>query len=172
VISTLIKNIMMAQGLTQKETADLLNTSIDRIKSLASGRTKNFTIEESQILVRELGIRAEWLITGEGDMFVENELPENLSIDENMLLSAYRNASFSEKKKILQHAMLDKKAIVDGAVNQSNNTISGQQIGSNNEQTNKFNNGSSFDQNIQGDVKIKSKGKRSQAAFNISNNEK
>ena len=66
---------MVAQGLTQKETADLLNTSLDRIKSLASGRTKNFTLEESQILVKELGVRAEWLITGEGDMFIQNKLP-------------------------------------------------------------------------------------------------
>ena len=52
------------------------------------------------------------------------------------------------------------------------NVVNGQLVGDNNEQTNNFNNGSSADQNIQGDVKIKSKGKRSQAGFNISNNEK
>ena len=48
----------------------------------------------------------------------------------------------------------------------------GKQVGDKNKQTITFNNGASTDQNIQGDVKIKSKGKRSQAGFNISNNEK
>ena len=150
-ISTLIKNIMVAQGLTQKETADLLNTSLDRIKSLASGRTKNFTLEESQILVKELGVRAEWLITGEGDMFVQNELPENLSIDEHMLLSAYRDASFLEKKKILQCAMSDKKVATESVVNQPIHTGSGDQLNAKKQKVDKRSRVNNFNGGFGGD---------------------
>ncbi len=127
VISTLIKNIMTAQGLTQKEMAEVLNTSLDRIKSLATGRTKNFTIEESQILVKKLGIRAEWLVTGEGDMYLESKLPDNLSIDEEMLLDAYRNANVLDKKKILSFT-LGKNDATNSVVNRPLHTGSGDQL--------------------------------------------
>ena len=124
-ISSLIKKIMVAQGLTQKEMADLLETSVDRIKSLSSGRTKNFTIEESQILVKTVGIRAEWLITGEGDMFIEQDLPADLSVDEQILLQTYREASFLEKKKIFADVMgqnKEAKSLVNNPVNSGNGT--------------------------------------------------
>ena len=54
-------------------------------------------------------------------------------------------------------------------ISQPMHTGSGDQY---NAETQNFDNRSPVGQNIQGDVKIKSKGKRSQAAFNISNNEK
>ncbi len=54
-------------------------------------------------------------------------------------------------------------------VNHNSSIVHGDQY---NAQTQNFDNKSSTGQNIQGDVKIKSKGKRSQAAFSISNNEK
>lgn len=108
-ISTLVKKIMVAQGLNQREMADLLETSVDRIKSLSSGRTKNFTIEESQILVKVVGIRAEWLITGEGEMFSEQFLPSDLSVDEQLLLQTYRDAPVLEKKKIFADVMRKNK---------------------------------------------------------------
>ena len=54
-------------------------------------------------------------------------------------------------------------------ISQPMHTGSGDQY---NAETQNFDNRSPVGQNIQGDVKIKSKGKHSQAAFNISNNEK
>ena len=168
-ISTLIKKIMIAQGLTQKEMADLLETSVDRIKSLSSGRTKNFTIEESQILVKVVGIRAEWLITGEGDMFVEQHLPSELTVDEQILLQAYRDASVIDKKKIFADVIGGSSTTAPRVLNKPVHKGSGNQYDA---QTQNFDNKSSAGQNIQGDVKIKSKGKHSQAGFNISNNEK
>ncbi|MEX5365682.1 helix-turn-helix transcriptional regulator [Acinetobacter haemolyticus] len=136
-ISTLVKKIMVAQGLTQKEMADLLETSVDRIKSLSSGRTKNFTIEESQILVKTVGIRAEWLITGEGEMFTEQDLPADLSIDEQILLQAYRDASVLEKKKIFADIIGQNKT-TKSVANNHKNSVKGQQIGNNNQQHNHF----------------------------------
>ncbi|HCA5292488.1 TPA: helix-turn-helix transcriptional regulator [Acinetobacter baumannii] len=133
-ISTLVKKIMIAQGLTQKEMADLLETSVDRIKSLSSGRTKNFTLEESQILVKVVGIRAEWLITGEGEMFVQHELPSGLSVDEQILLQTYRDASVLEKKRIFAN-VLGQNTATKNVVKNKDNTVQSQQVGDNNHQT-------------------------------------
>jgi transcriptional regulator with XRE-family HTH domain len=150
VISTLLKNIMVAQGLTQKEMAEVLNTSVDRIKSLATGRTKNFTIEESQILVKNLGIRAEWLITGEGDMYLENQLPGNLTLDEEMLLDAYRQANVLEKKKILGFAF-GKKETTTSVVNQPAHAGSGDQLNAKKQKVDKRSRVNNFNGGFGGD---------------------
>lgn len=149
-ISTLLKNIMVAQGLTQKEMAEVLNTSVDRIKSLATGRTKNFTIEESQILVKNLGIRAEWLITGEGDMYVEKNVPDNLTIDEEMLLDAYRHANILKKKKILSFS-LDKNDATENVVNQPAHTGSGDQFNAKKQKVDKRSRVNNFNGGFGGD---------------------
>lgn len=150
VISTLLKDIMVAQGLTQKEMAEVLNTSVDRIKSLATGRTKNFTIEESQILVKNLGIRAEWLITGEGDMYVEKNVPNNLTIDEEMLLDAYRHANVLKKKKILSFS-LDKNDATENVVNQPIHTGSGDQFNAKKQKVDKRSRVNNFNGGFGGD---------------------
>lgn len=141
---------MVAQGLTQKEMAEVLNTSVDRIKSLATGRTKNFTIEESQILVKNLGIRAEWLITGEGDMYVEKNVPDNLTIDEEMLLDAYRHANILKKKKILSFS-LDKNDATENVVNQPAHTGSGDQFNAKKQKVDKRSRVNNFNGGFGGD---------------------
>lgn len=64
-----MKILMRESGLTQKALAELLGVSLDRVKSLTSGRVQKLTREESEALVKKLHIRAEWLVTGEGPMF-------------------------------------------------------------------------------------------------------
>jgi transcriptional regulator with XRE-family HTH domain len=68
VISSLFKKIMKECGLQQKALADLLGVSIDRVKSLTSGRVGKLTREESEALIKKLNIRGDWLATGEGPM--------------------------------------------------------------------------------------------------------
>lgn len=72
-ISSLLKQVMKTLGLTQADLAEVLEVSIDRVKSLTSGRVKKLTREESQLLVDKLEIRAEWLITGEGPMLQDDD---------------------------------------------------------------------------------------------------
>lgn len=73
-------------------------------------------------------------------------------------------------KRIEFDAPVEKEnKVTSSFINQPSHTGSGNQY---NAETQNFDNRSSVGQNIQGDVKIKSKGKHSQAAFNISNNEK
>lgn len=73
VIDALLKKVMRECKLRQPELAEVLGTSLDRVKSLTSGRVKNLTREESEALIGKLDIRADWLITGEGPMFQYDE---------------------------------------------------------------------------------------------------
>lgn len=68
-LKTQIKLVMKAQGLKQKDLAEVLGVSLDRIKNLTSGRASKLSREEGEALIRKLNVRAEWLATGEGPMF-------------------------------------------------------------------------------------------------------
>ena len=156
---------MIAQDLTQKELADLLNTTVDRIKSLATDRAKNFSIEESRILIKNLGISAEWLVTGEGGMYVETELPTGLSVDEEMLLSAYRDMSIVKRKELLK-AVMSGGFATTSVVNHPVNTGSGTQ-----NNAKKINiHPTKKDGGTRKNVKISATGESSQAGFKITNN--
>lgn len=60
---------MKEKGFKQVDLAELMGVSLDRVKSLTSGKTKNLKQEEAQALVKKLHIRGDWLATGEGPMF-------------------------------------------------------------------------------------------------------
>ena len=45
-----------------------MGVSLDRVKSLTSGKVKNLKREESEALIKKLHIRGDWLATGEGPM--------------------------------------------------------------------------------------------------------
>lgn len=65
----LVKRLMEECNLRQVDLAGVLEVSIDRVKSLSSGKVKSFTREEGEKLIRKLNIRAEWLATNEGPVF-------------------------------------------------------------------------------------------------------
>jgi DNA-binding Xre family transcriptional regulator len=65
----LVKRLMEECNLRQVDLAEVLEVSIDRVKSLSSGKVKAFTRDEGEKLIRKLNIRAEWLATNEGPIF-------------------------------------------------------------------------------------------------------
>lgn len=68
-LSEQVKQIMAACGLKQKDLAELLGVPLHRVKSLSSGKVQNFDREEVKALVEKLHLSANWIATGEGDMF-------------------------------------------------------------------------------------------------------
>lgn len=68
VISSLLKAVMKEFGLHQVGLADAMGVSLDRVKSLTSGKVKNLKREEGEALIKKLHIRGDWLATGEGPM--------------------------------------------------------------------------------------------------------
>jgi hypothetical protein len=68
-ISSLLKEVMSACGLKQKDLGDVLQVPLDRVKSLTSGKVKKLNPDETRRLVQTLNLSAHWLATGEGPMF-------------------------------------------------------------------------------------------------------
>jgi transcriptional regulator with XRE-family HTH domain len=74
-IKSLIKELMKALNLRQVDLAEGLGVKLDRVKSITSGKVRNLTREETEALINKYHVRAEWLATGKGPMFLtENEL--------------------------------------------------------------------------------------------------
>lgn len=127
-ISTLFNKIRTANNFDLQEIADLMGISLDRAKNLSTGRVKKFKPKEMQVLVDKLGINSYWLMTGEGNMHGDKSVQGvGLSIDEEMLLSAYREMTALEKKEILQ-LVLAKSSVSEianskGIINSPNSKI-------------------------------------------------
>ena len=68
-ISSLLKQVMAAMALQQKDLAEVLDVPLDRVKSLTSGKVKKLSSDETRRLVQTLNLSAHWLATGEGPMF-------------------------------------------------------------------------------------------------------
>lgn len=79
---------MEAKGLSQKELAEALGVTLDRVKNITSGRVKKLAPMESRALVEKLHVRGQYLATGETPIF---KSPAELELDRR--LSAISEAS-------------------------------------------------------------------------------
>lgn len=68
-ISALLRQVMDAKSLSQRDLMDILGVSLDRVKSLTSGRVAKLKPDEIKALVEDLHVSADWLATGTGPMF-------------------------------------------------------------------------------------------------------
>lgn len=68
-VFTLIRKILAESGMTHAQLAAQLDVNEDRVTSLAVGRVKKLTTGEMLRLVEKMGVRLEFLKTGEGDVF-------------------------------------------------------------------------------------------------------
>lgn len=67
-LSEVIGHIMRFHNVLQRELAVLMGVSLERVKSITSGRVKNLTSQEAAALILQLGISGDWLATGLGPM--------------------------------------------------------------------------------------------------------
>lgn len=63
-ISSLIRRLLLDCHLTQRQLADVLAVSLDRVKSLSTGKAKKLTPNETEALVTKLRIRPDWIVGG------------------------------------------------------------------------------------------------------------
>ncbi|MGN7832642.1 helix-turn-helix domain-containing protein [Pseudoxanthomonas sp. 22568] len=87
-VSSLVKRVMADRGLSQRELAETLGVSIDRVKSLTSGRVKKLSPDETRALVEKLHVRGDFLATGVGPVF---QTPQEQEFDRRVI--AMREAS-------------------------------------------------------------------------------
>ncbi|GEM_PF-1951836 len=63
---------MEIKELRQADLAEVLGVSIDRVKSLTSGRVKKLSAEEMQALVSKLHVQPAFLVSGTGPVFQDS----------------------------------------------------------------------------------------------------
>lgn len=105
-ISSLLKQVMKECGLQQKALAEVLGVTLDRVKSLTSGKVHKLTREESEVLIKKLNIRGDWLATGEGPMFQsagEREFQRRL--DELKSATDAASALPEDKQRLMQELL-------------------------------------------------------------------
>jgi len=64
-----IKHIREIYNISQKQLANAINSTIDRVKNIENGRVKKLHPEEITVLSKEFNINPQWLLTGEGEMY-------------------------------------------------------------------------------------------------------
>lgn len=95
-INTRISAIIQASGLTKTAFAERLNVSQQHISRLAKdGTPSDRTILD---ICREFNVNEEWLRTGEGEMFIE------LDIDDE--IAAYIGRTLKDEKAVYQRKLL------------------------------------------------------------------
>lgn len=72
---------MASRGLSQRDLAQLLDVSLDRVKSLTAGRAQKLAPAEAKALVEKLHVRGEYLATGEPPIF---KRPNELELERRM----------------------------------------------------------------------------------------
>jgi len=63
---------------SQEALAKILNVKGARVKSIETGRVKDLTAIEANIMVKKFNLNIDWLLTGEGEMLLEDK--ENLPV--------------------------------------------------------------------------------------------
>lgn len=71
--SEMLNSVKESLNLTQAKLAEALEVSIDRVKSLSSGRVSMLAPNEIKAMVQKLHVNPIWLATGEGEMFQSAE---------------------------------------------------------------------------------------------------
>ncbi|MGH8044582.1 MAG: helix-turn-helix domain-containing protein, partial [Stenotrophomonas sp.] len=82
-VSSLIRQIMEDGGFRQVDLAESLGVSVDRVKSLTTGRVKKLSPDELRALVEKLHVRPEFLTTGDRPVFLR---PEDAELGRRMKL--------------------------------------------------------------------------------------
>ena len=101
-----IKLLREKEDITQKQLADLLGISVDRVKNLEGGRVKNLHPKEVTKLVKEFNINEKWLIDGEGEMYKSDKklqiIDEENGIEVNYYPEVYAAAGYGATNTLIE----------------------------------------------------------------------
>lgn len=112
VISSLLKLVMKEFGLQQTGLAEAMGVSLDRVKSLTSGKVKNLKREESEALIKKLHIRGDWLATGEGPMFQSEGESQDTFVARQQAIN--RHAALVHAMPLDGHTRMQLTAVMTG----------------------------------------------------------
>ena len=103
-------------GLKQLDLAEALGVSIDRVKSLTSGRVKKLSAQEMRDLVEKLHVRPVFLTTGEPPVF---HRPEDVALNERMQLLSDASQKATALDLPMRYQVLVRDVLVGAALGHS-----------------------------------------------------
>ncbi len=96
-----LKKLISSLNLTQKDFASSLGLKASIISDVLHGRAKGFSNEILLLLLKKYNVSIDWLLTGEGEMFIDGEpRTDKLPDDEKELLTDYRQLPIKEKCEV------------------------------------------------------------------------
>ena len=120
-ISALLRQVMDAKSLSQRDLMDILGVSLDRVKSLTSGRVAKLKPDEIKALVEDLHVSADWLATGTGPMFRPQQAEDQDAFAQRMQAVSAMGAvvdalPLSEPERARLKVLLTGDPVQDGAL--------------------------------------------------------
>ena len=107
-----LKEIRKNTGLTQQEFAKELDVALSTVASVENG-TREISKSVMKVLIEKYKVSANWLLTGEGEMFTT---PENTEVSKEQITNIPIIKSKIEKS---QEIVLNNKEIIDGHISLS-----------------------------------------------------
>lgn len=107
-----LKEIRKNTGLTQQEFAKELDVALSTVASVENG-TREISKSVMKILIEKYKVSANWLLTGEGEMFTT---PENTEVSKEQITDIPIIKNKIEKS---QEIVLNNKEIIDGHISLS-----------------------------------------------------
>ena len=107
-----LKEIRKNTGLTQQEFAKELDVALSTVASVENG-TREISKSVMKVLIEKYKVSANWLLTGEGEMFTT---PENTEVSKEQITNIPIIKNKIEKS---QEIVLDNKEIIDGHISLS-----------------------------------------------------
>ena len=107
-----LKEIRKNTGLTQQEFAKELDVALSTVASVENG-TREISKSVMKVLIEKYKVSANWLLTGEGEMFTT---PENTEVSKEQITNIPIIKNKIEKS---QEIVLNNKEIIDGHISLS-----------------------------------------------------
>lgn len=108
-----LKEIRKNTGLTQQEFAKELNVALSTVASVENG-TREISKSVMKVLIEKYKVSANWLLTGEGEMFTTPENTEVATKEQITNIPIIKN-----KIEKSQEIVLNNKEIIDGHISLS-----------------------------------------------------
>ena len=107
-----LKEIRKNTGLTQQEFAKELDVALSTVASVENG-TREISKSVMKVLIEKYKVSANWLLTGEGEMFTT---PENTEVSKEQITNI---PIIKNKIEKLQEIILSNQQIIDGHISLS-----------------------------------------------------
>lgn len=118
-----IRKIRLSQNLTQKQMSEIIGVTEATVSRMESGKS-SITEQTIKIICREFNVNKDWILTGEGEMYIASKEDEKLAeaLAEISLSGNDRLKELIQKMIELDDIYIDSILnLIDGVLEKQNN---------------------------------------------------